>query len=964
MIDPGHGGKDPGCVSKDNKTYEKTITLDIGKTLAEKIREAYPDVKVVMTRETDVYVTLDERAAIANEADADLFISIHINANTSSAPSGYSVHVLGQSSNKNRDLFANNMDVCIRENSVIMLEDDYNTKYQGFDPANPESYIFMMLMQNAYLEQSLRFAEQVHSNLEGGPITKPRGMSQDPFYVLWKTSMPAVLLELGFMSNASDLEKLRDKSNRDELAGKIFEAFGSYKNVYDESINLAKYDDTPAPSTTSTYFASTSSTSSPRSSSTLSRGYTPPVLLPEITQDSDSQSGTNASSGTTAGQTSTSTTTASTSETSSASSSTASTTSSASSSELSTAESSATSSTRITSTTSRTRITTPPPVLLPEPTENTPSQASTNANSGTPERETSTIVASTSETSSTSSSAAAATASSSTNYSTSSETGSIRASTENIRLASNETNTSGRNTSSREPFLISGSSTTDNTDVSSSSTTENVSEGASATESSSQSAIDKNATDTSTASAKTEENKERIEGQNKVTERFTFSLNTSETSTAARSSARAPRTSQRTTTESRAEYLFPSSTPIESSEPSTVESATATATSSTYESSTVEVVSEISKDSEAIKVSDASETTAPSVSVSEIEIKTEKEETAGLRFSSDTSGDSGSTYMGATLTPNSSSSTLTAPKINSDSAENPSTTPTLSFASRTNTSEAQTSSPTTNIVSSTTETASPATSESSSTNSSSRGLVFTPTSSEASLTVSETGYSATQTQTTTESESSLNYNARLWESSNTDDTTQERVSPPGAVSNASSARRSTSSTTSANRSQSQNSNWESTTDETSDQATIYYSSRTPSSSSMLRTRISSNSSSEPVYLIPSMALNSEEVGKTERSHSGESIGQKPSERGQAEAWSAKVEYGVQIFATKKPQEDKSLFLGYTPKIIYDSGIGVYKHIIALSESKEKTRESLNEIKINYHDAFLVEIRDGRITRVR
>ena len=238
VIDAGHGGKDAGCVSKDQKTYEKTLTLDIATTLAGKIRKAYPEVKVVLTRSDDTYVTLDDRAEIANDAHADLFISVHINANEKTSPSGYSVHVLGQSSNKNRDLFANNMEVCVRENSVIMLEDDYSTKYQGFDPSDPESYIFMMLMQNSHREQSLRFAEEVQTKLAGGPIKNDRGVSQDPFYVLWKTSMPAVLVELGFISNSTDLAALRKQSGRDNLAQRLFEAFRDYKKFYDESLRF------------------------------------------------------------------------------------------------------------------------------------------------------------------------------------------------------------------------------------------------------------------------------------------------------------------------------------------------------------------------------------------------------------------------------------------------------------------------------------------------------------------------------------------------------------------------------------------------------------------------------------------------------------------------------------------------------------------------------------------------------
>lgn len=254
VIDAGHGGKDAGCVSADNKTYEKTITLDIAKTLSEKIKKAYPDVKVLLTRSKDEYVTLDNRAVKANNAKADLFISIHINSTTRNSPNGFSVHILGQSSNKNRDLFAYNMDVCKRENSVMMLEEDYSAKYEGFDPSSPESYIFMVLMQNSHLEQSFRFAQIIEENLKGGPIKADRGIWQDPFYVLWKTAMPAVLVELGFMSNPADLAALRQKSKRDELAQRLFLAFKEYKTIYDGSLKTtvpesAAESQAPAPDT-------------------------------------------------------------------------------------------------------------------------------------------------------------------------------------------------------------------------------------------------------------------------------------------------------------------------------------------------------------------------------------------------------------------------------------------------------------------------------------------------------------------------------------------------------------------------------------------------------------------------------------------------------------------------------------------------------------------------------------------
>lgn len=236
VIDAGHGGKDPGAVSSDKKTYEKSIVLDIAQNLSERIRKAYPDVKVVMTRSSDKYVTLNDRAEIANKADADLFISIHVNSSAKNSPNGYSVHILGQSSDTNKDLFAYNMDVCRRENSVITLEDDYTTKYQGFDPSDPESFIFMTLMQNSYLEQSMKFAQVISRSLKGGPIKADRGIWQNPYYVLWKTSMPAVLVELGFISNPTDLSILRRSSSREELGLRLFNAFVEYKQSFDESI--------------------------------------------------------------------------------------------------------------------------------------------------------------------------------------------------------------------------------------------------------------------------------------------------------------------------------------------------------------------------------------------------------------------------------------------------------------------------------------------------------------------------------------------------------------------------------------------------------------------------------------------------------------------------------------------------------------------------------------------------------
>ncbi len=233
VIDAGHGGKDPGCVSRDGKVLEKNINLDIAKKLGSKISAAWPDVKVIYTRSTDVFVPLNERAAIANRNNANLFISIHVNAATTTQAHGFSTHILGN------DRFSSNQDLVRRENSVIMLEEDYTTNYQGFDPDDPESFIFFNLMQNAYYEQSLSFAAEVDKSLSKGPVAHSRGVSQNLFLVLWKTTMPAVLVEVGFMSNASDLKILNSASSRNQIAQCLFNAFRTFKAKYDASLDYA-----------------------------------------------------------------------------------------------------------------------------------------------------------------------------------------------------------------------------------------------------------------------------------------------------------------------------------------------------------------------------------------------------------------------------------------------------------------------------------------------------------------------------------------------------------------------------------------------------------------------------------------------------------------------------------------------------------------------------------------------------
>ena len=239
VIDPGHGGKDPGCVSKDQKTFEKNIALDIAKRISQKISATYPDVTVKMTRADDRFVELENRAVFANKAGADLFISVHVNSvDSGTSANGYSIHCLGQSKKKGNDLYSKNLDLVKRENSVIKLEKNYAATYQGFDPDDPQSSIIFNLMQNAHLGQSLDFAADVESAMAGGPIKNSRGVSQDPFWVLWRTAMPAVLIEVGFITNPQDLAVLRSEVGRDAIAGNIFRAFCTFK---------ARYDREPAP---------------------------------------------------------------------------------------------------------------------------------------------------------------------------------------------------------------------------------------------------------------------------------------------------------------------------------------------------------------------------------------------------------------------------------------------------------------------------------------------------------------------------------------------------------------------------------------------------------------------------------------------------------------------------------------------------------------------------------------------
>ncbi|MEX2426960.1 MAG: N-acetylmuramoyl-L-alanine amidase [Bacteroidales bacterium] len=227
VIDAGHGGKDPGAIGRIAK--EKDIALGVALKLGALIEENVKDVRVLYTRKSDVFVELHERAEIANHAEADLFISIHVNANSNSVPYGTSSHVLGlHRSNEN-------FDVAVRENSVILLEEDYETRYQGFDPTSLESYIIFSVMQNTYLKHSIEFASYVQDQFRDRSKRKDRGVVQQGLLVLAQTSMPGVLIETGFISNPEEEKFLMTEYGQELIASAIYRAFKRYKQRIEEN---------------------------------------------------------------------------------------------------------------------------------------------------------------------------------------------------------------------------------------------------------------------------------------------------------------------------------------------------------------------------------------------------------------------------------------------------------------------------------------------------------------------------------------------------------------------------------------------------------------------------------------------------------------------------------------------------------------------------------------------------------
>ena len=226
VLDPGHGGHDHGCMSKDRKYSEKNIVLSVALKLGKILEEEHPDIKVIYTRKRDVFIPLAERADIANRNKADLFLSIHVNANPSVVPSGSETYTMGS------HVSDKNFEVSKRENAVIKMEDDYTTKYEGFNPDSPESYIIFSLLQNAYSEQSIRFASFIQDEYRKGPVSVNRGVRQAGFLVLWRTTMPSVLTEIGFLTNSADKAKIVTQDGQQKIARRLADAITRYCNDY------------------------------------------------------------------------------------------------------------------------------------------------------------------------------------------------------------------------------------------------------------------------------------------------------------------------------------------------------------------------------------------------------------------------------------------------------------------------------------------------------------------------------------------------------------------------------------------------------------------------------------------------------------------------------------------------------------------------------------------------------------
>ena len=239
VIDAGHGGKDPGAIV--GRAHEKEIVLSIALKLGRYIKEKFPEVRVIFTRSNDIFVPLFERSVIANKNNADLFISIHANYCSTPSVKGTETYVLGL--HRTED----NLNVAKKENSVILLEKDYTTRYEGFDPNLSESYIMFELIQDTYIEQSVDFAGILQDSFINHAQRASRDVRQAGFLVLRETAMPGVLIETGYLSNQSEANYLMTDIGRSTLALSIFTSFQLYKEKFDSRLNIASQESKKKP---------------------------------------------------------------------------------------------------------------------------------------------------------------------------------------------------------------------------------------------------------------------------------------------------------------------------------------------------------------------------------------------------------------------------------------------------------------------------------------------------------------------------------------------------------------------------------------------------------------------------------------------------------------------------------------------------------------------------------------------
>ena len=231
VLDAGHGGHDTGCHGPTG-SYEKDVTLEIILMVGKLIEQKYPDIKVLYSRKTDIFIPLQDRALLANNNNADLFLSVHCNANPNKSAYGTETYLMGL------HVSQANLDVAKRENAVIKLEDNYQNTYDGFDPDSPEAMIALSLAQNANIEQSTFLASKVQEHLTTNLNRYNRGVKQAGFWVLYRTTCPSILIETGFLTNKTEEKYLTSDDGQQALSGAIFQAFEDYKNTVEKGNKL------------------------------------------------------------------------------------------------------------------------------------------------------------------------------------------------------------------------------------------------------------------------------------------------------------------------------------------------------------------------------------------------------------------------------------------------------------------------------------------------------------------------------------------------------------------------------------------------------------------------------------------------------------------------------------------------------------------------------------------------------